>query len=181
MINDSNYKDKKVECYAGTGDEETEQNKPSFGIKILVFITIIAVIVSLGYVGIKNVYPHENRHESVSNHKTDQDIREAKRNKRIDEGYQKIYETFLKADGDQYKKDYNAKGNSYIIICEDETQIRYLMYDRDDDHGTKAQYVYFQNKKDPDGSWSPMNSEILDMYQYDYESKEVNDLEKNGW
>lgn len=266
MINDSKNK---VECYAGTGDEETEQNKPSFGIKVLVFITVIAVIVSLGYTGIKNFYPlsqgqifrlwfsrtlpmillavlqcfvliwifvlsrvikshqkrsllkrivvwmigiivifamafrilgyalnddsehynengtitikspvwldrpefalyqkenflvlqylrdsdgpedtnplisqkeynrrknqkeleeesnyqNENEHESVSNHKTDQDIQEAKRNERIDEGYQKIYETFLKADGNQYKKDYNAKGNSYVIICEDETQI----------------------------------------------------------
>lgn len=326
MINDSNYKNK-VECYAGTGDEETGQNKPSFGFKVFLLITVIAIIVSLGYISIKNFYPlsqgqifrlwfsrtlpiillavlqcfvliwifvlsraikshkkksllkriavwligvsvifamafrilgyalnddsehynengtitikssvwldrpefalyqkenflvlqylrdsggpedtnllisqkeynrrknqkeleeessyqNENKHESVSNHKTDQDIQEAKRNERIDEGYQKIYETFLKADGNQYKKDYNAKEYSYVIICEDETQIRYLMYDRDDDHGTKAQYVYFQNKKNPDGSWSSMNLEILDMYQYDYESKEVKDLEKTSW
>lgn len=126
-------------------------------------------------------YQKETEHESVSDHKTDQDIQEAERNRRIEEGYHKIYENFLEVDGDQYKKDYNAKGNSYIIVCEDETQIRYLMYDRDDDYGTKARYVYFQNKKNSDGSWSPTDSEILDMYQYDYESKEVKDLEKTTW
>ena len=64
---------------------------------------------------------------------------------------------------------------------EDETQIRYLMYDRDNQEGTKTQYVYYKNIKSTDGSWSMMDAEILDMYQYDYESKEVKDLQKTSW
>ncbi len=73
------------------------------------------------------------------------------------------------------------KEHSYIVTYEDETQIRYLMYDRDNQEGTKTQYVYYKNIKSTDGSWSMMDAEILDMYQYDYESKEVKDLQKTSW
>lgn len=54
------------------------------------------------------------------------------------------------------------------------------MYDRDNQEGTKTQYVYYKNIKSTDGSWSMMDAEILDMYQYDYESKEVKDLQKTS-
>ncbi len=101
--------------------------------------------------------------------------------RRMDDGYLKIYETFLKSDDTEYRKDYDARGNSYIVIFEDETEIRYLMYDREDRPEESAQYVYFQNKKNPDGSWSPSESRILDMYRYDYGSGEVTDLHKTTW
>ena len=55
------------------------------------------------------------------------------------------------------------------------------MYDRDNQEGTKTQNVYYKNIKSTDGSWSMMDAEILDMYQYDYESKEVKDLQKTSW
>ncbi len=106
---------------------------------------------------------------------------ENKKVKKIEEGYLKIYETYIKDTDEEYRKDYNAKGYSYIVTYEDETQIRYLMYDRDNQEGTKAQYVYYKNIKNTDGSWSMMDAEILDMYQYDYESKEVKDLHKTSW
>ena len=106
---------------------------------------------------------------------------ENKKVKKIEEGYLKIYETYIKDMDEEYRKDYNAKGYSYIVTYEDETQIRYLMYDRDNQEGTKAQYVYYKNIKNTDGSWSMMDAEILDMYQYDYESKEVKDLQKTSW
>ena len=51
----------------------------------------------------------------------------------------------------------------------------------DNQEGTKTQYVYYKNIKSTDGSWSMMDAEILDMYQYDYESKEVKDLQKTSW
>lgn len=105
----------------------------------------------------------------------------SKKIKKIDEGYQKIYQTYIKETDAEYRKDYNAKGYSYIVTYEDETQIRYLMYDRDNQEGTKTQYVYYKNIKSTDGSWSMMDAEILDMYQYDYESKEVKDLQKTSW
>lgn len=106
---------------------------------------------------------------------------ENKKVKKIEEGYLKIYETYIKDTDEEYRKDYNAKGYSYIVTYEDKTQIRYLMYDRDNQEGTKAQYVYYKNIKNTDGSWSMMDAEILDMYQYDYESKEVKDLQKTSW
>lgn len=106
---------------------------------------------------------------------------ENKKVKKIEEGYLKIYETYIKDTDEEYRKDYNAKGYSYIVTYEDETQIRYLMYDRDNQEGTKAQYVYYKNIKNTDGSWSMMDAEILDMYQYDYELKEVKDLHKTSW
>ena len=106
---------------------------------------------------------------------------ENKKVKKIEEGYLKIYETYIKDTDEEYRKDYNAKGYSYIVTYEDETQIRYLMYDRDNQEGTKAQYVYYKNIKSTDGSWSMMDAEILDMYQYDYESKEVKVLQKTSW
>ena len=106
---------------------------------------------------------------------------ENKKVKKIEEGYLKIYETYIKDTDEEYRKDYYAKGYSYIVTYEDETQIRYLMYDRDNQEGTKAQYVYYKNIKNTDGSWSMMDAEILDMYQYDYESKEVKDLHKTSW
>ena len=56
---------------------------------------------------------------------------ENKKVKKIEEGYLKIYETYIKDTDEEYRKDYNAKGYSYIVTYEDETQIRYLMYDRD--------------------------------------------------
>lgn len=43
------------------------------------------------------------------------------------------------------------------------------------------QLIYMKNIKSTDGSWSMMDAEILDMYQYDYESKEVKDLQKTSW
>ena len=106
---------------------------------------------------------------------------ENKKIKKIDEGYLKIYQTYIKDTDAEYRKDYNAKGDSYIVTFEDETEIRYLMYDRDVQEGTKAQYVYYKNIKSTDGSWSLLDAEILDMYQYDYESKEVKDLHKTSW
>ena len=123
----------------------------------------------------------ENRNESSLNDVTAVDKQESEKNKKIDEGYLKVYQTYIKEADTEYRKDYNAKGYSYIVTFEDETQIRYLMYDRDNQEGTKAQYVYYKNIKSTDGSWSMMDAEILDMYQYDYESKEAKDLQQTSW
>lgn len=123
----------------------------------------------------------ENKNESSLNDTTTESQQDIEKNKKIDEGYLKIYQTYIKDTDAEYRKDYNAKGYSYIVTFEDETEIRYLMYDRDDQEGTKAQYVYYKNIKNADGSWSLMDAEILDMYQYDYESKEVKDLEQTSW
>ncbi len=126
-------------------------------------------------------YQNEKQEESTKNDVTTIDEEAAEKSKKIEEGYLKVYEIYIKETDAEYKKDYNAKGYSYIVTYEDDAQIRYLMYDHDNQEGTKAQYVYYKNIKNTDGSWSMMNSEILDMYQYDYKSKEVKDLEKTSW
>ena len=129
----------------------------------------------------KSEHQDDDKDESSQNDMTTENQQDLEKIKKIDEGYLKIYQTYIKETDAEYRKDYNAKGYSYIITYEDETQIRYLMYDRDDQEGTKAQYVYYKNIKNTDGSWSMMDAEILDMYQYDYESKEVEDLQQTSW
>lgn len=129
----------------------------------------------------KSEHQDDDKDESSQNDMTTENQQDLEKIKKIDEGYLKIYQTYIKDTDAEYRKDYNAKGYSYIITYEDETQIRYLMYDRDDQEGTKAQYVYYKNIKNTDGSWSMMDAEILDMYQYDYESKEVEDLQQTSW
>lgn len=129
----------------------------------------------------KSEHQDDNKNESSQNNMTTESQQDSEKIKKIDEGYQKIYQTFIKDSDAEYRKDYNAKGYSYIVTFEDETQIRYLMYDCDNQEGTKAQYVYYKNIKSTDGSWSMMDAEILDMYHYDYESKEVKDLQQTSW
>lgn len=129
----------------------------------------------------KSEYQDEDKNESSTNDMTTESQQDLEKIKKIDEGYLKIYQTYIKETDAEYRKDYNAKGYSYIVTYEDETQIRYLTYDRDNPEGTKAQYVYYKNIKSTDGSWSMMDAEILDMYQYDYESKEVEDLQQTSW
>lgn len=129
----------------------------------------------------KSEHQDDDKNESGQNDMTTESQQDLEKIKKIDEGYLKIYQTYIKETDSEYRKDYNAKGYSYIVTYEDETQIRYLMYDRDNQEGTKAQYVYYKNIKSTDGSWSMMDAEILDMYQYDYESKEVEDLQQTSW
>ena len=149
-------------------------DKPSFGLYKVENILVLQFLRNAD--GIE-----ENKNESSLNDMTTESQQDLEKTKKIDEGYLKIYQTYIKDTDAEYRKDYNAKGYSYIVTYEDETQIRYLMYDRDNQEGTKAQYVYYKNIKSTDGSWSMMDAEILDMYQYDYESKEVKDLQKTSW
>ena len=149
-------------------------DKPSFGLYKVENILVLQFLRNAD--GIE-----ENKNESSLNDMTIESQQDLEKTKKIDEGYLKVYQTYIKEADTEYRKDYNAKGYSYIVTYEDETQIRYLMYDRDNQEGTKAQYVYYKNIKSTDGSWSMMDAEILDMYQYDYESKEVKDLQQTSW
>ena len=134
-----------------------------------------------GDLGKKSEHQDDNKNESSQNALISKGQQDSEKTKKIDEGYQKIYQTYIKETDAEYRKDYNAKGYSYIVTYEDETQIRYLMFDRDNQEGTRAQYVYYKSTKSIDGLWSMMDAEILNMYQYDYKSKETTDLEKTSW
>ena len=100
-----------------------------------------------GYLEKKSEHQDDDKNESRQNDMTIESQQDSKKIKKIDEGYQKIYQTYIKETDAEYRKDYNAKGYSYIVTYEDETQIRYLMYDRDNQEGTKTQYVYYKKYK----------------------------------
>ncbi len=99
----------------------------------------------------------------------------------IDKGYRKVTDTFLDDERDTYKKEYDAKGNSYIVLYDSDTEIRYLQYNSKNSDDFNPQFAYFKNSKNNDGSWSPSESEILGMYEYDSHSGEVYDLDKTSW
>lgn len=111
----------------------------------------------------------------------EQEQKEIDQKEQIEEGYQKIYQTYLKDSTSQYTEGYNAKGNSYVVVYEDEKQVKYIVFDADTDSEQYARYVYYQTTKGADGSWSLMDGKILNMYQYDYQTKEVKDLKKTSW
>lgn len=119
--------------------------------------------ISKNYGDLENKPEHEDNDkiESSQNDLTIESQQDSKKIKKIDEGYQKIYQTYIKETDAEYRKDYNAKGYSYIITYEDETQVRYLMYDRDNQEGKKAQYVYYKSTKSTDGSWNMMDADII--------------------
>ena len=110
-----------------------------------------------GYLEKKSEHQDDDKNESRQNDMTIESQQDSKKIKKIDEGYQKIYQTYIKETDAEYRKDYNAKGYSYIVTYEDETQIRYLMYDRDNQEGTKTQYVYYKKYRwimEYDGCWN---------------------------
>lgn len=100
----------------------------------------------------------------------------------IDDGYRKLYDTYLAESSDgTFAKQYNAKGNSYVIIAQDSSMMRYLMYDRDSTNGKCGLYVLYEVKKDGDGNYSLSDASILDMYAYEYRTGNTADSGRTGW
>lgn len=100
---------------------------------------------------------------------------------RIKKGYRTIYDTCFQEEGYSFTEDYDAKGNSRAILKEDETSIEYLVYDRESQNGLCGLYVYYRAARAADGSWSPMDAEILDIYAYVYAGDSVISSGKTGW
>lgn len=101
--------------------------------------------------------------------------------KKQEEGYQKIYDTYFAAAGDSFSEMYDAKGNSYYILKEDDTSIRFLKYDRDSKNGACGLYVLYQADKSSDGSWSAADASILNTYAYAYETGNTAESGKKDW
>ena len=100
---------------------------------------------------------------------------------RIKKGYRTIYDTCFQEEGYSFTEDYDAKGNSRAILKEDETSVEYLVYDRESQNGLCGLYVYYRAPRAADGSWSPMDAEILDIYAYVYAGDSVISSGKTGW
>lgn len=101
--------------------------------------------------------------------------------KQIEKGYLAVYDEFLSETSDMYQEDYDARGNSRIIIHEDTANIKYLVYDRDSQNGECGLYVYFECEKGEDGVWSPVDAKILGIYAFIYEDGTVIDSGKTFW
>ena len=99
----------------------------------------------------------------------------------IETGYRMIYNAYFATQGDSFEKEYDAKANSYVVLSEDSSSIRYLMYDRVSKNGRCGLYVCYETDKGSDGSWSPSDAAILDMYAYEYSTGIIADSGKTAW
>lgn len=100
----------------------------------------------------------------------------------INDGFVAIYVLALAGDPDtRFLTDQDAKGNMETIVYEDESVVRFLRYDRESKNENCLLYVYYESDKYEDGSYSPTEARILDMYAYVPETGEVIVSGKKTW
>ena len=97
----------------------------------------------------------------------------------IDKGYQAIHDKYFQSDS--FEKDYNAKGNSYVILKKDSGSLTYLIYDRDSANNTCGLYVLFETPVADDGSYSLTNATMQNTYAYDYSTGTIAASGKKDW
>lgn len=122
-------------------------------------------------------YSEEELEEAAEEQRMNQQLKQL----RIKKGYRTIYDTCFQEEGYSFTEDYDAKGNSRAILKEAETSVEYLVYDRESQNGLCGLYVYYRAPRAADGSWSPMDAEILDIYAYVYAGDSVISSGKTGW
>lgn len=122
-------------------------------------------------------YSEEELEEAAEEQRTNQQLKQL----RIKKGYRTIYDTCFQEEGYSFTEDYDAKGNSRAILKEDENSVEYLVYDRESQNGLCGLYVYYRAPRAADGSWSPMDAEILEIYAYVYAGDSVISSGKTGW
>ena len=97
----------------------------------------------------------------------------------IDNGYQAIHDKYFQSDN--FKMDYNAKGNSYVILKDESGSLTYLIYDRDSANNKCGLYVLFETPVADDGSYSLTDATMQDMYAYDYNTGAIAASGKKDW
>ena len=103
-------------------------------------------------------------------------------NDRINDGLVAIFtEEFASKQGYKYETSWSAKGEAGAVVYEDEAKVRFLRYDRQSDNEKCCLYVYYQAEKEEDGSYSPSDAKILDMYAYVIDSGEVISSGRRAW
>ncbi len=101
--------------------------------------------------------------------------------KEIMDGYQAIYNLYFAEKEYTFIENYNAKGQSRIMLYEDSTSVEYLVYDRLSKNEACHLYVYYRNEKDETGAWSPVDASILDIFAYEIETRNVVSSGKKQW
>ena len=97
----------------------------------------------------------------------------------IDKGYQAIHDKYFQSDN--FEKDYNAKGNSYVILKEESASLTYLIYDRDSENNKCGLYVLFETPVADDGSYSLSDATMQNTYAYDYSTGTIAASGKKDW
>ena len=100
----------------------------------------------------------------------------------INDGYVAIYSEYMAdADGARFQTTQDAKGNSRMLVYEDDDKVRFLIYDRVSKNEKCLLYVYHEADKASDGSYSLQEARILDMYAYVIDTGEVIDSGRQAW
>ena len=97
----------------------------------------------------------------------------------IDNGYQAIHDKYFQSDN--FKMDYNAKGNSYVILKDESGSLTYLIYDRDSANNKCGLYVLFETPVADDGSYSLTDATMQNTYAYDYSTGTIAASGKKDW
>ncbi|MCD7806034.1 MAG: hypothetical protein LUH19_01685 [Lachnospiraceae bacterium] len=100
----------------------------------------------------------------------------------IEDGYFAIYDLLSDHDTDNFEVCYGASESSTrCVISENDDTIKYLVYDRNSQNDECGLYIYYQSQKAEDGTWSPENAVILDIYAYVHEDGTVVSSGKTAW
>ena len=97
------------------------------------------------------------------------------------DGYYAIYDLFFAGWGMTFDPQVDAEGALYVVLSDTEDAVDYLVYERDSVNGACGVYVYYSCEKDPDGSWSKLNSVMHNAYAFRYKSGEVFPASKTDW
>lgn len=101
--------------------------------------------------------------------------------------YEKLYQTVFEPEGDRYECLYNAKGNFYAVLGEEEETKegerlqtrRTVVYDRISRNNKCQLFVYYKEYYGEDGS--DRGTLILNFYAVDRSTGEVTAGEKTAW
>ena len=66
-------------------------------------------------------------------------------------------------------------------IHESNSDIAYLQYDRDSKNGNCGLYVVFKAIKSLDGRWSPYDTQMQNIYAYEYNTGTIVKSDKASW
>lgn len=99
----------------------------------------------------------------------------------IHEGFQAIYAQVFEPKGLNCFQDADAKGNERLVLSETSSQLEYVLFDRRSANEKCLLYVQYRASKDADGTWSPADAQILDIYAYEEDSGAVVASGKKSW
>ena len=92
-----------------------------------------------------------------------------------------IFDQYFAAEGSTFQEGYTAKGDTYFVLNENDSDITYLQYDRDSQNGNCGLYVLFKASKSSDGSWSPSDAQMQNTYAYEYSTGAIVESGKTDW